>query len=481
MVEKSKRIPRIIRYLYAERQFYMRHQGQVHFVSVSPLAQLGLFLAAVAFILWTIYSSTLVFFQQSSFNSLHGRFAEMQSRYEERLAEMQAAHERLSVKLILAQDHFDKVTEDLQERHEHLAAIMSMRDKMGTELDKRREELRKAREAARIRKGKKKRIKAQKTSRWGRRIFPKPEGASAHTLSSRPIDSTAVLMMPESGDRKSWFDLEQRLQDLRHVLSDTGRETTDSVLPRLYSIGLIQTAILDHLEEAVFQKISAYEEALQVGAVMDADLMLARFASKAEEEGAKGGPYRPLSSSAAGLPAANITLRKPRANMLEAPLANRIHSLVNTLDRLAALDDLFFNLPLSPPIDDYHITSGFGPRVDPFSKRWGEHDGIDLVGGSEERVRSVLPGVVTAAGKQLAYGKMVEIDHGRGIITRYGHLKKILVKVGSKVAFRQSLGIVGNTGRSTGEHLHYEIRIDGRAQDPSKFLEAGKYVFKNRD
>ena len=85
---------------------------------------------------------------------------------------------------------------------------------------------------------------------------------------------------------------------------------------------------------------------------------------------------------------------------------------------------------------------------------------------------------VTFVGRKGPYGKMVEIDHGYGLKTRYGHLRTILVKRGQKIDFRHKVGIIGSTGRSTGRHLHYEIVSDGRPQDPAKFMKAGKYVFK---
>ncbi|MGH6879330.1 MAG: M23 family metallopeptidase, partial [Hypericibacter sp.] len=93
-------------------------------------------------------------------------------------------------------------------------------------------------------------------------------------------------------------------------------------------------------------------------------------------------------------------------------------------------------------------------------------------------VMATAPGKVVFAGWKGDYGKMVEIDHGLGIHTRYGHLKSITVKVGDEVTYRQQIGALGNTGRSTGPHVHYEVRVDDKAYDPMNFLEAGRYVFK---
>ena len=104
--------------------------------------------------------------------------------------------------------------------------------------------------------------------------------------------------------------------------------------------------------------------------------------------------------------------------------------------------------------------------------------GVDLGGVPRSRVYSTSPGVVTFVGNKGPYGRMVEIDHGLGLRTRYGHLRKILVKLKEKVAFRHKIGQMGSSGRSTGSHVHYEVLFDGKPIDPMKFLKAGMYVFK---
>ena len=104
------------------------------------------------------------------------------------------------------------------------------------------------------------------------------------------------------------------------------------------------------------------------------------------------------------------------------------------------------------------------------------HAGMDLTGDKGEPIYASANGVVTHAGRANGYGNMVEIGHGRGIDTRYGHLSKILVQEGDVVRQGQVIGLMGSTGRSTGTHLHYEIRLDGRAINPRPFLEASNYV-----
>ena len=145
-----------------------------------------------------------------------------------------------------------------------------------------------------------------------------------------------------------------------------------------------------------------------------------------------------------------------------------------------ALQSLLECAPLAPPVDYYNLTSQYGNRKDPFTKKPDWHEGVDLGAWPGTRVRATAPGVVTYAGHKGGYGRFVLIDHGCGIETAYGHLKKIHVKKGDTLDYRDTLGEVGSTGRSTGPHVHYEVRIKGKPVDPYQFIEAGRYVFKEQ-
>jgi murein DD-endopeptidase MepM/ murein hydrolase activator NlpD len=143
------------------------------------------------------------------------------------------------------------------------------------------------------------------------------------------------------------------------------------------------------------------------------------------------------------------------------------------LERLERVHRLLEAMPLAAPMETYRPTSGFGYRRDPFTRRGALHEGQDFGGPRNAPVLATAPGTVVEARRSGAYGLLVEIDHGMGIRTRYAHLKKVSVRKGQKVGVRDRVGIMGSTGRSTGAHLHYEIRVDGRALDPKSFLKAG--------
>lgn len=150
----------------------------------------------------------------------------------------------------------------------------------------------------------------------------------------------------------------------------------------------------------------------------------------------------------------------------------------HNVNYLMQLEKTIHTMPLSVPMKGrYWFSSRFGKRKDPIHGRMAMHGGLDLVGPMHANVYSAAPGKVIRAQRYGAYGKVVIIDHGSGMTTRYGHLHKINVKKGQDVVRGQVLGQQGNTGRSTGDHLHYEVRYNKTPLDPAKFLKAGKYVF----
>jgi len=150
------------------------------------------------------------------------------------------------------------------------------------------------------------------------------------------------------------------------------------------------------------------------------------------------------------------------------------------LEQLNMLLTAMHHIPLTTPVfgAQFERTSGFGARIDPFTGRYSFHPGIDFAGPWGSVISSTAPGTVVYAGERGGYGIMVEIDHGFGIHTRYGHLSSILVQVGAKVAKGAPVGRLGSTGRSTGPHVHYEVYYDNVVRNPRTFIEAGRHVLE---
>lgn len=167
---------------------------------------------------------------------------------------------------------------------------------------------------------------------------------------------------------------------------------------------------------------------------------------------------------------------KISSDINQAHQKNNIYFSEN-IEKLMYLEHLFNAIPFIPPMKRYYISSRYGFRVDPMTKRKANHYGIDFAGPVKAKVYSTAPGIVKFAGRKGNYGKFIEIDHGFNIVTRYGHLSKLNVKKGDKVERRQLIGFQGSTGRSSGPHVHYEIRFNDKNYNPQKFLTAGRHVF----
>jgi murein DD-endopeptidase MepM/ murein hydrolase activator NlpD len=147
------------------------------------------------------------------------------------------------------------------------------------------------------------------------------------------------------------------------------------------------------------------------------------------------------------------------------------------IERLLLLENFVNSMPVSYPMKRFYISSRYGLRLDPNTRHRAYHYGTDFAGPVGTKVYSTGPGVVKFAGRKGNYGVLVEIDHGYGVTTRYGHLRSVVLKKGDVVTRGRHLGYQGNTGRSTGPHLHYEIRYNNVAYNPEKFIKVGKRVF----
>jgi len=139
------------------------------------------------------------------------------------------------------------------------------------------------------------------------------------------------------------------------------------------------------------------------------------------------------------------------------------------------------SIPSVQPVTKLMFTSNFGIRSDPFQGTARMHAGVDIPGPIGTPIYATADGIIAHADRQGGYGNLVEVNHGKGIATRYGHLSKILVSDGARVTRGQLIGLMGSTGRSTGSHLHYEVRIDGHAVNPIPFLTTADYLLASQD
>jgi murein DD-endopeptidase MepM/ murein hydrolase activator NlpD len=378
--------------------------------------------------MWSAATATYFAFRDDVLTRLIARQAEMQYAYEDRIAELRARVDRTTSRQLLDQEQFDQKLEQIMRRQ---TTLESRATALGTIPD----------------------ASVTGSIRAPSRGAAATDAGSSGTPKPSPISDTVIFVAPP--------DREARLESRAPIVAAAPPnqfakvQGFDNVLVRL------QTS-LDKVESRQMAALSAVEESMESrvrrmrGVFTDLGLDMPQLEAATPRAG-MGGPFVPVK-----LPA--------DAGAFERQLyrINITRSQVERLNRTLAL------VPYRKPvIGEIEFTSGFGVRSDPFLGRPAMHTGLDFRAATGDPVRATANGKVVSSGWAGGYGRMVEIDHGNGLSTRYGHLSEIGVKVGDQIRIGQVIGAVGSTGRSTGPHLHYETRIDGEAVDPQKFLRAG--------
>ena len=392
--------------------YTLGHAGRQ--VRVGPVAFWTIVGTLVIMAAWTIVTATYFAFHDDVLARLIARQADLQSAYEDRIAEMRMQVDRLTSRQLLDQQLFEHKLDQLIRRQ---ATLESRANTLGTLAD---------------------------PATTG---AIRPNGRARDALGSggKPIGDRGALL-PERG---SGLDVGASATVGRlagRVLNAGVAGALAWLQQSLDRVEGRQGASLDAIEQSIERKARRIRTAL-------ADLGLS--VAKPDRD-ATGGPFVPVKVSP--------------DHAFEWQL-QRIHLARAHVDRLTRT---LANVPVRKPMTgELDASSGFGVRTDPFLGRPAMHTGIDLRGQPGDPVRATAAGAVSQAGWNGGYGKLVEIDHGNGLSTRYGHLSEISVAAGQTVKIGQILGRLGSTGRSTGAHLHYETRVEGDAIDPQKFLRAG--------
>jgi len=359
---------------------------------------------------------------------LVARQAEMQYAYEDRIAELRAKVDRTTSRQLLDQEQFDQKLDQIMRRQ---TTLESRATALGAIPD------------------------AQVTGsiRSPSRGTNPADTAASGTPKPSPISDTAIFVAPP--DREARLESRAPVTVKPPANQFAKIQGVDNVLVRLQtSLDQVegrQMAVLNSVEDGIESRVRRMR-----GVITDLGLDMAQLEAATPRAG-MGGPYVPVK-----LPA--------DAGAFE----RQLYRINITRSQMARLNRTLALVPYRKPvIGEVEFTSGFGVRSDPFLGRPAMHTGLDFRAASGDPVRATANGKVVSSGWAGGYGRMVEIDHGNGLSTRYGHLSEIGVRVGDQIKIGQVIGAVGSTGRSTGPHLHYETRIDGEAVDPQKFLRAG--------
>ncbi|RDV05876.1 M23 family metallopeptidase [Undibacter mobilis] len=395
------------------------HHGRQ--VRVGPVAFWIVVGTLVIMGVWSIATGTYFAFRDDVLTGLIGRQASMQFAYEDRIAELRGQIDRITSRQLLDQEQFDQKVQALL----------------------RRQQLLEQRTAA---------IAGDVVTTGSIKPARVPELRNAPVKPS-PISDTVIFTAPP--DREARLQSREGTSGNTRLADAANSAGMDGMLARvslsLDRIDRKQTATLTDMEEKADSKARAIG-----GVLSDLGISVPKVSPAAPS--ATGGPYIPLKAPKGDTSA--FARQLYRINVAHAQIDRYMRTLTNVPVR-------------KPVVGSMDMSSPFGSRMDPFLRGPAIHTGIDLRGDTGDPVRATASGRVVTASWQGGYGNMVEIDHGNGLSTRYGHMSKIEVKVGQQVAIGQTIGRIGSTGRSTGPHLHYETRIDERPVDPQKFLRAG--------
>lgn len=236
--------------------------------------------------------------------------------------------------------------------------------------------------------------------------------------------------------------------------TDTGVMNSDrarDVLAPLHQVEARQTQLAAQAQRTIQVRLHLTQQQLRKMGIQPERLV----------SGGMGGPYEAAPAGAAAV---------------EASADAQFRSLFQTWQKLDILEQSVIAIPSLQPVDNVKLTSTFGVRSDPFHGGAAMHAGIDIPGPIGTPIYATADGVIGRAGRFGGYGNLITVDHGKGIETRYGHLSKIMVAPNTRVRRGQLIGLMGSTGRSTGSHLHYEVRIDGKAVNPMPFMQNASVV-----
>jgi len=295
---------------------------------------------------------------------------------------------------------------------------------------------------------------------------PNPHPRKGGTKVKLPDD----LPLPSSGRAPHRQSYQQPPKDLRAMAKALwGRSDRPDVQDqkRMHRDFRDRAHKVDRLYAAIEQEQASMVTALATRVHDAVEERQSLLASLGLEDMGMGGPLIELAE----------TTPKTRASDGGPEATGDLLALIeDDLNLLEELNDTLTVMPLRLPVDTgrYFISSHYGLRRDPMTKRRAFHAGIDLAGARGTPVRAASSGVVVRAGRFAAYGNLVEIEHRNGIRTRYGHLRRVYVQEGDKVATGQTIAALGSTGRSTGPHLHYEIWVNNKPRNPLAFVQAGQ-------
>jgi murein DD-endopeptidase MepM/ murein hydrolase activator NlpD len=426
---------------FPERRVFLKSDNDTRFIRLRPGTQLVAFAGCSALVAWAIVATAVILMDSIGSGNFREQAKRDQNTYQARLNDLSGQRDTRATEALAAQERFNAALKQISAMQSELLQSETRRRELETGIEVIQTTLRntmKDRETART----------QLADLQGS-LDNGGSGFVQTASNSAPMDFLAEALSRTAKER------DQVILDAQDALLQA-----DEMQQKIALMQDQNDTIFRQLEEAMTVSVAPLDKMFR-NAGMPTDRILATVR---RGYSGQGGPLAPLSFTTRGEEPTTDTLR-----------ANR---LLNQMDRLNLYRIAAQKAPFASPLKSaFRFTSQFGYRRDPKTGGRRMHSGVDFAAGLGTPLYSTADGVVTHAGWSSGYGRLVKIQHEFGIETRYAHLSRFGVKVGQRVSRGQRIGDMGASGRVTGVHLHYEVRVGGKAVNPMIYIKAANDVF----
>lgn len=426
MNDKKLTLSERIKIWFPERQLYLRSNGNVRFVSLSTRVQVAMTTVLAIALLWSISMSVGYFLKNSVIadknNNIHN---------------LQSANQRVVQEMSDLQQQFIKRTEAIESRQAYIETIL----KNDPVFEKTKEAL-------------------------PDETVDDADEASDEAPVETPTKSDKPVTPKKTEPNQNFGD---NIGDNNENAISNSDLLLEELNARLQSAAERQTQTTGLMLEYASLRKDGINQLLKGTGLNSSDL--ANEWTGPGQTVPQGGPYLPV--------AAPFDTASPKSTLL-AKIDKDILALNNMLVDIHKAEDAILSIPTIVPPESYYVSSKFGKRIDPIRKTPSYHWGLDMASWPGIKVRAGGAGKVIKSGWKAAYGNMIEIDHGNGFRTRYGHMRKLLVKKDQMVEPGQTIGEIGCSGRCTSPHLHYEVWFKDKPRNPLPFIKAADNVLENQ-
>jgi murein DD-endopeptidase MepM/ murein hydrolase activator NlpD len=434
------KVTAILEHYFPERRVFLKSDSDTRFIRLRPGTQIIAFSVSSALVAWAIVATAIILMDSIGSGNFREQAKRDQRTYQARLNDLSAQRDSRAEEALAAQERFNAALKQISVMQSELLQSETHRRELETGIDVIQSTLRDT-------------MKDRETARHS---LAKLKGSIKEgTGQSQTASSNAPIGFLSEALERTALERDKVVDDAQDALLEADRLNQEIALMRDQN-----DAIFRQLEEAMTVSVAPLDKMFR-NAGMPPDRIIEQVR---RGYSGQGGPMTPLSFTTRG--------EEPTADTLRA---NR---LLNQMDRLNLYRIAAQKAPFAKPLKTaFRFTSQFGYRRDPKTGGRRMHAGVDFAAGIGTPLYATADGVVIHAGWANGYGRLVKIQHEFGIETRYAHMSKLRVKVGQRVSRGQRIGDMGASGRVTGVHLHYEVRVGGKAVNPMIYIKAANDVF----